>query len=107
MQFGIVGLSNTLISYVVYAVGIAAHLHYLAASVLGFLVSVANAFYWNNKYVFSAREGGTPFHMESFYKDLSVLCRDRPGAGECSAGAVGGRSWEFTKGWHPSDSIFW
>ena len=68
VQFGIVGLSNTLISYVVYAVGIAAHLHYLAASVLGFLVSVANAFYWNNKYVFSAKEGEHRSIWKAFIK---------------------------------------
>lgn len=57
VQFGIVGLSNTLISYVVYLLGIGLGMHYLLASVLGFLVSVQNAFYWNNKYVFQAGEG--------------------------------------------------
>lgn len=57
VQFGLVGLSNTLISYVVYLLGISLGLHYLAASVLGFVVSVQNAFYWNNKYVFRAGEG--------------------------------------------------
>ena len=59
VQFGIVGLSNTLISYVVYAVGIAAHLHYLAASVLGFLVSVANAFTGTTSTSFLQRKGNT------------------------------------------------
>lgn len=57
VQFGIVGLSNTLISYVVYLLGISLGMHYLAASVLGFVVSVQNAFYWNNKYVFQAEDG--------------------------------------------------
>lgn len=57
VQFGIVGLSNTLISYVVYLLGISLGMHYLAASVLGFVVSVQNAFYWNNKYVFQTKEG--------------------------------------------------
>lgn len=27
-------------------------MHYLLASVLGFVISVLNSFYWNNKYVF-------------------------------------------------------
>ena len=48
VEFGLVGLSNTLISYVVYLLGISLGLHYLAASVLGFVVCVQNAFYWNN-----------------------------------------------------------
>lgn len=52
IKFGIVGLSNTLISYVVYLVGVWLGIHYLLASVLGFVISVLNSFYWNNKYVF-------------------------------------------------------
>lgn len=57
IKFGIVGLSNTLISYVVYLVGVWAGLHYLLASVLGFVISVLNSFYWNNKYVFKQQGG--------------------------------------------------
>lgn len=52
IKFGIVGLSNTLISYVVYLAGVRLGMHYLLASVLGFVISVLNSFYWNNKYVF-------------------------------------------------------
>ena len=52
IKFGIVGLSNTLISYVVYLMGVRFGMHYLLASVLGFVISVLNSFYWNNKYVF-------------------------------------------------------
>ena len=52
IKFGIVGLSNTLISYVVYLAGVGFGMHYLLASVLGFVISVLNSFYWNNKYVF-------------------------------------------------------
>lgn len=57
VKFGVVGLSNTLISYVVYLIGIHLGIHYLIASVLGFVVSVQNAFYWNNRYVFQKKEG--------------------------------------------------
>ncbi|MCM1253110.1 MAG: GtrA family protein [Clostridium sp.] len=59
VKFGIVGLSNTVISYVVYAVLVWASVHYVAANVIGFLVSVFNAYYWNNKYVFKEREDET------------------------------------------------
>ena len=52
VKFGIVGLSNTLISYVVYVAGVRFGMHYLLASILGFVISVLNSFYWNNKYVF-------------------------------------------------------
>lgn len=52
IKFGIVGLSNTLISYVVYAGLSYIGVHYLIASVVSFIVSVLNAFFWSNKYVF-------------------------------------------------------
>lgn len=55
IKFGIVGLSNTIISYVVYLILIKFGIHYLIASGAGFVVSVLNSFFWNNKYVFTAK----------------------------------------------------
>lgn len=52
LKFGIVGVSNTLIGYVVYSLCIWLNMHYLLANLLGFLVSVLNAFYWSNRFVF-------------------------------------------------------
>jgi putative flippase GtrA len=52
IKFGIVGLSNTFISYVIYSLLVYVHLHYLAASIIAFVVSVLNSFYWNMRYVF-------------------------------------------------------
>lgn len=57
IKFGIVGLSNTIISYVVYVVLVYLKMHYILANIMGFLVSVLNAYYWNNKYVFKEQEG--------------------------------------------------
>lgn len=53
IKFGIVGLSNTAISLAVYYlfVFISKDL-YMLGNVAGFVVSVLNSFYWNNKYVF-------------------------------------------------------
>lgn len=58
IKFAIIGFSNTLISYLVYAAGVYLGLHYMLANVLGFVISVLNSFYWNNKYVFRQEEGG-------------------------------------------------
>ena len=55
VKFGIVGVSNTLISYVSYLIFIFVGCHYVLASVLSFIVSVTNSFYWNNKYVFKEK----------------------------------------------------
>ncbi len=52
LKFGLVGLSNTLISELVYAVIVCLKGHYLLASVTGFVLSIFNAYYWNNRYVF-------------------------------------------------------
>jgi len=52
IKFGIVGFSNTLISYAIYSVLVYVGFHYLIASITAFFISVLNSFFWNNKYVF-------------------------------------------------------
>lgn len=56
VKFGIVGVSNTMVAYVIYLVFLLLGTHYLVGSVVGFVVSVLNSFYWNNKYVFKDEE---------------------------------------------------
>lgn len=65
IKFGIVGLSNTVISYLLY-VGVLLifqkkqwipSIDYLVAQVIAFVLSVLWSFYWNNKYVFKQNEG--------------------------------------------------
>ena len=57
VKFGIVGLSNTLISYLVYALLVYLGLHYLVASIIAFFISVLNSFFWNSRYVFKKEDG--------------------------------------------------
>jgi Predicted membrane protein len=65
VKFGIVGLSNTIISYIVYVVSllifrqmaILINSGYLVAQVVAFVLSVLWSFYWNNKIVFNLQEG--------------------------------------------------
>lgn len=56
LKFGLVGLSNTLISEAVYAVIVCLKGHYMLASATGFVLSIFNAYYWNNRYVFKEDE---------------------------------------------------
>ncbi len=59
LKFGIVGLSNTLVSLAVYYVFLWVNPKlYLVGNVIGWVVSVANAYYWNNKYVFGDGQKG-------------------------------------------------
>lgn len=65
IKFGIVGLSNTVISYVIYVVslialqsaGLLPKIDYLVAQFIGFVLSVLWSFYWNNKFVFQDNDG--------------------------------------------------
>jgi putative flippase GtrA len=52
VKFGIVGLSNTVIAYVIYVSLVYLGVHYIFANVVAFIISVLNSFFWNNKYVF-------------------------------------------------------
>ena len=57
VKFGIVGVSNTLISLAVYyAVILYRRDWYIAGNILGFVVSVLNSYYWNSKYVFKMQD---------------------------------------------------
>ena len=64
VKFGIVGVSNTVISYVIYAaslfsfrqMGILPKSGYLVSQGIAFVLSVLWSFYWNNKVVFA--DGG-------------------------------------------------
>ncbi len=65
VKFGIVGLTNTVLSYVVYVVALLLmrklswfpKADYLIAQILAFIISVAWSFYWNNRFVFTLHEG--------------------------------------------------
>ncbi len=61
IKFGLVGVSNTLISLAVYYALVYIDVHYIIANVVAFIVSVLNAYYWNSRYVFSKKEGSNPF----------------------------------------------
>lgn len=57
IRFGIVGVSNTLVAYAIYSVCVFTEIHYLIANAIGFFVSVLNAYYWSDRFVFKKREG--------------------------------------------------
>lgn len=66
VKFCFVGLSNFLISYVIYAIVVQVGGPYHLGNALGFVVSVANSYYWNNKYVFKVGEN----QYRSWWKSL-------------------------------------
>lgn len=73
IKFGIVGLSNTIISIGVYEVCLYLGMHYLPADALGLVISVVNAYYWNNRVVFGDGQK-KPFgqHVRMYFKSLAA-----------------------------------
>lgn len=63
IKFGIVGVSNTLISYVLNIIvlllmrPLAVDWDFVVGNAVAFLLSVLWSFYWNNRFVFTIQEG--------------------------------------------------
>lgn len=63
VKFGIVGVSNTLLSYVLNLLVLLVlrpynlSWDYFAANTVAFIISVAWSFYWNNRFVFTLENG--------------------------------------------------
>lgn len=80
IKFGIVGLSNTGISYLIYAGSLIWFRHlnmfsesdYLIAQFVAFVLSVLWSFYWNNKMVFVI-EKEKAFFLEGFGEDIYII----------------------------------
>lgn len=69
IKFAIVGCSNTIINLSVYYLLIYLKCNYLIAYVCGFLISVCNAFYWNNRIVFKNKQEKSL--VRAFFKVLA------------------------------------
>ncbi len=52
IKFGLVGVSNTVVSYVIYALVYTPTDNYVLANIVGWAVSVLNAYIWQNLFVF-------------------------------------------------------
>jgi putative flippase GtrA len=66
IKFGIVGVSNTAIGLGTYYLFLYLGCHYMVANVLSWLISVFNAFYWNNKYVFKTATSWTKALIKTY-----------------------------------------
>ncbi len=65
IKFSAVGVSNTLISLAVYWLCFyGLHWHYQLSNLVAFVISVTNAYYWNQRFVF-AKEGRRDFRAHA------------------------------------------
>lgn len=76
VKFGIIGVSNTLVNYVIYVLSlmVMGKMHiflkggYVIAQVIAFFLSVLWSFYWNNKLVFVVGEGERRSMWKALFK---------------------------------------
>lgn len=76
VKFGLVGVMNTAVDYITYLItllifektGLFGTKAYLVSTILGFLVSFFNMFYWNNAYVFKKKEDESRSALVSLVK---------------------------------------
>lgn len=71
LKFSIVGLSNTIVSYLVYAALLFIGVNYIVANIVAYFAGVINSFYWNNKYVFDNERSDLSSLISSFSKLLA------------------------------------
>ncbi len=57
IKFGLVGVTNTAVSYVVYALILYMGGYYIVASIVSFVISVAWSYMLNNRFVFQKSDG--------------------------------------------------
>lgn len=76
IKFGIVGVSNTVLSYVLYMVflklfeqyALFPAYDYLLSSIMTFFICIAWSFYWNNRFTFRQEDGERRNHRRAFIK---------------------------------------
>lgn len=78
LKFGIVGLSNTVLSYVLYLLFLKGFEHYdifsdydyLVSSIFTFCICTTWSFYWNNKFTFGRNNGEGYNAVKAFIKTV-------------------------------------
>jgi len=68
IKFGMVGVLNTLISYVTYVLVSLMGYNYHIANISAFVISVLNSFYWNHTYVFKTNGQGKIVILKALIK---------------------------------------
>lgn len=70
VKFGMVGVSNTIISLLTYYVVVFFGGYYLFANALGFVTGTLNAYLWNSRFVFKKEAGQSGAGMKALFKSF-------------------------------------
>lgn len=72
LKFGLVGILNTALTYAVFFILVKLNIHYQIANAIGFVIGVLNSYYWNNRYVFTTKEGEKRNHFKALLKTFAA-----------------------------------
>jgi putative flippase GtrA len=67
-KFAVVGVSNTLLTLLTYWILVYIGIYYVTANIVGYMVGMANSYFWNSKYVFER----TSTHSSTITKFIIV-----------------------------------
>ncbi len=74
LKFGLVGISNTLLALAIYYTWLFLTGSYMQANFVSWVLSVLNAFYWNNRYVFKNNQDWKKALLKTYFSyGLSLL----------------------------------
>lgn len=55
IKFGFVGLSNSLVTFLVFNFLLIIHMPYLISNIIGYFFGMVNSYFWNHRYVFKKK----------------------------------------------------
>lgn len=73
LKFGLVGILNTLITFISYAVFVTFGINYLIANCVSYFIGVINSYYWNKNWVFKSTSKDSTLILKFFAVNLIVL----------------------------------
>lgn len=73
IKFGIVGVSNTLITFLVYNILLKLGVNYLVANVIGYICGMINGFIWSKKWVFKVEDESKMYFVKFALVNLLSL----------------------------------
>lgn len=74
IKFGIVGVSNTIITFAIYSLLVYFNINYIIANIIGYCAGIANSFVWNSKWVFKKNSSNSTILFKFIIVNLIVLC---------------------------------
>lgn len=73
LKFGLVGIFNTLITIISYNLLVKIGMNYLVANSIGYMIGVANSYYWNKNWVFRSKDNNKSLFLKFLAVNLIVF----------------------------------